>query len=149
MGEVLACVDFSDASELVVERAAHVAQALGDRLHVLHVAADEPTIAGYDKDDIATYRRSDRAEQLLQEHQGLRELAERLQAGGLEVVPLLEMGGTIDKINETAERIDAELIAVGSHGHGALHHVVLGSVSHALVKHATRPVLIVPIRPTG
>ena len=73
-------------------------------------------------------------------------IAKRLQADGLEVVPLLEMGATVDKILETAERIDAELIAVGSHSHRAVHDLVVGSVSKALLKRSTRTLLIVPLQ---
>ncbi len=146
MSEVLACVDLSDATEIVVEHAAKIAKGLGDRLHILHVAAEEPVIAGYDKDSMGVFTRDDRAHQLLDEHQGLRELSERLRSEGLEVMPLIEMGATLDQILEVADRIDAEVIAVGSHGHGGMHDLLVGSVSKALLKHSARPVLVVPVR---
>lgn len=38
----------------------------------------------------------------------------------------------------------AELLVVGSRGHGRLHHAVLGSVSEACVRLATCPVVIIP-----
>jgi nucleotide-binding universal stress UspA family protein len=144
MGDVLACIDFSDGSELVVDRAAAIAVGLGARMHLLHVAADEPALAGYDKESLGTFTRTDRARQLLDEHEGLRLQAERLEADGLDVIPLLEMGATVEQILAVAERIDAELIAVGSHGHGAMHHLLVGSVSELLLKSTTRPVLVVP-----
>jgi nucleotide-binding universal stress UspA family protein len=40
----------------------------------------------------------------------------------------------------------AAAIAVGSHGHSALHEILLGSVAMAVLHHAYRPVLIVPHR---
>src|SRR5579872_3148074 len=42
-----------------------------------------------------------------------------------------------------ANGIDAGLIVVGSRGHGALAGTVLGSVSHNLIRYATRPVVVV------
>ncbi len=39
---------------------------------------------------------------------------------------------------------DAELIVVGTHAHGALAELILGSVSHHVVKHARCPVVVVP-----
>jgi nucleotide-binding universal stress UspA family protein len=39
---------------------------------------------------------------------------------------------------------DADLLVVGSHGHGRLRHAVLGSVSEACVRLATCPVVVVP-----
>lgn len=38
----------------------------------------------------------------------------------------------------------ADLLVLGSHGHGRLFHAVLGSVSAACVRHANCPVLVVP-----
>jgi nucleotide-binding universal stress UspA family protein len=146
VGDVLACIDLSSASAVVVEKAAALAFGTGGRMHLLHVAADEPALAGYDKESLGALTREDRAEQLLAEHADLRAQAEALRRDGLEVVPLLEMGATVEQINAVADRIDADVIAVGSHGHGAVHHLVLGSVSTTLLKTTTRPVLVVPVR---
>lgn len=146
MREVLACVDFSDATDAVVAEAAELAHDRGGRIHVLHVAADEPVIAGYDKDDISPYTRHDRAGQLVDERRRLHEIADRLAADGLQAEPLVVMGPTIDKILEEAERIGAGEIVVGSHGHSGLRHLLLGNVAEALVKRSTRPVVIVPVR---
>lgn len=145
MREVLACVDLSDATDAVVAEAAELAHGRGGRVHLLHVAADEPVIAGYDKDPISPYTRDDRAGELLDEHGQLRDLAARLEAEGLEVEPLVVMGATIDKILEVADRIDAGHLVVGSHGRSGLHHLLTGSVTEALLKRSTRPVVVVPV----
>ncbi len=39
---------------------------------------------------------------------------------------------------------DAELIVVGTRAHGTLAEIVLGSVSHHVVRHARCPVVVVP-----
>src|SRR5436190_6887726 len=39
---------------------------------------------------------------------------------------------------------DADLLVLGSHGHGRLYHAVLGSVAEACVRAATCPVVVVP-----
>lgn len=39
---------------------------------------------------------------------------------------------------------DADLLVVGSHGHGRLHHAVLGSVSEACIRLSPCPVVVVP-----
>ena len=39
---------------------------------------------------------------------------------------------------------DAELIVVGTHARGALGELVLGSVSHHVVKNSRCPVVVVP-----
>ena len=145
MPDVLAALDFSDIAAPVLDAGAELATALGARLHLLHVAAEEPELAGYDKDDVATFTREDRARQLLDEHHDLRARADELTAGGLEVVPLLVMGSTVEVILEQAQRLDAAYIVAGTHGHGGLHHLLLGSVSEGLLKRTDRPVVLVPV----
>jgi nucleotide-binding universal stress UspA family protein len=57
-----------------------------------------------------------------------------------------EFGDTADlaaAIAGIAAGIDASMIVVGSRGRGAVAGAVLGSVSHNLIRWATRPVLIV------
>jgi nucleotide-binding universal stress UspA family protein len=49
---------------------------------------------------------------------------------------------------ETAEAFGADLIVVGSHGHGKLDRFLMGSVAQAVALHATCSVEIVR-RPTA
>jgi nucleotide-binding universal stress UspA family protein len=44
---------------------------------------------------------------------------------------------------------DADLLVLGSHGHGRLHHVALGSVSESCIREATCPVVVVPVPHPG
>ena len=50
---------------------------------------------------------------------------------------------------EEADRWKADLIVVGSHGYGAWHRFLLGSVSQAIVSHAKCSVEVVRIRNHG
>jgi nucleotide-binding universal stress UspA family protein len=45
----------------------------------------------------------------------------------------------------TRAAADADLLALGSHGHGRLHRAVLGSVSEECIRHAGCPVVVVPL----
>jgi nucleotide-binding universal stress UspA family protein len=146
VADVVAAVDFSDLTERVVAVAGSLAGALGDELHLVHVAAGEPELAGYDKEDLSSFTRDDRADQLTDEHARLRALAEPLITSGIDVVPLVVMGHTVDKLLEVAERTGSGLIVVGSHGHGGLHHLLVGSVTDALVRRSPAPVVVVPAR---
>ncbi len=52
--------------------------------------------------------------------------------------------GVWSKIIEVADEIDARLIVCGTRGRSPLRTALLGSVSHAVLTHAGRPVLIAP-----
>ncbi|NIR44172.1 MAG: universal stress protein [Gemmatimonadetes bacterium] len=48
------------------------------------------------------------------------------------------------EIVEAAETFDADLLVLGTHGHGFLHRMLLGSISQHVLRHAGRSCLLVP-----
>jgi len=66
----------------------------------------------------------------------------------LRVTPVLREGHPKDTILEEAERWGADLIVVGSHGHGAIKRLFLGSVSLAIATNAACSVEIVRVPPS-
>ena len=45
-----------------------------------------------------------------------------------------------------AEELQAGLIVVGTHGHGAVYDALIGSYSAGVIRKSKLPVLVVPIR---
>ena len=81
-----------------------------------------------------------------------REQAERALAATLDAVPVPDSVRVDQDVIEGAAGTSlaraaagADLLVVGSHGHGRLHHRVLGSVSEDCVRRATCPVVIIPV----
>ena len=72
----------------------------------------------------------------------LREATPALEAAGLSVEAELLRGRPSAAIVDDARRWGPDLIVVGSRGHGPVESAVLGSVSAAVVDHATCPVLV-------
>jgi nucleotide-binding universal stress UspA family protein len=62
---------------------------------------------------------------------------------GIEVQTELLRGNPVDEIVACADSIDADLIVIGSRGHGAIASAVLGSVSLGVLHESRRPVLVV------
>ena len=73
---------------------------------------------------------------------------ERAGRAGLIAEPRVrERGVTIwGTILEQAADVDASAIVLGSRGLTGLKSLLLGSVSHAVLQHADRPVIVVPSR---
>lgn len=53
-------------------------------------------------------------------------------------------GSIADAILSEADDLDAEAIVLGTRGLTGLKSLLLGSVSHGVVQHANRPVIVVP-----
>lgn len=144
---ILVALDFSDATPPVLRMAEQLASASGAELRLVHVAAPEPEFVGYQVDSPAL--RDTHAAAYREEHRRLQDLADEVRGRGVEARALLIQGPTVEKILEEAERLDASLVVVGSHGRGALARVLVGSVSEGLLRAGHRPVLVVPSRSTG
>lgn len=142
--EILVAVDFSAGTEHVLAVATRLAAPTGATIHLLHVAAPEPSFVGYDPPG-GPSDRDQRAEELHDEHQALQVLADAVHETGVTVKPLLVKGATLEVILGEADRLDADLIVVGSHGHGAVHRFLVGSTTDGLVRQSTLPVLVVPV----
>ena len=142
MNSVLVGVDFSPVHEMAVKTAAGLAKALNAELVLIHVASAEPDFVGYEPGPEVV--RESVAHVMRAHHRKLQEVESHLRNEGLKVRALMIQGGIADKLIEEAKKIGAEWMVLGSHGHGALHHALLGSVSHSVVKHAPCPVVIVP-----
>jgi nucleotide-binding universal stress UspA family protein len=54
-----------------------------------------------------------------------------------------EIGSPAQVILDSADNVSADLVVVGARGRGRLSEVVLGSVSHRVLMHGSRPTLIV------
>ncbi|MBU3700657.1 MAG: universal stress protein [Acidimicrobiia bacterium] len=143
---VIAAVDFSDVGDAVVHEGELLAGATGTRLHLVHVAAGEPVLAGYDKDDLSPFTRSARAGELTEEHGRLRLRAEASAADtGLDVHPLVLVGPAADTLLDAVDELRASHIVLGTHGHGGLHHLVFGSVAQEIVRRSPVPTVLVPV----
>lgn len=72
--------------------------------------------------------------------------AERARAAGLQAKGVaLPRGTTIaDTIMDEAADVSAQAIVLGTRGLTGVKSMMLGSVSHAVLHHADRPVLVVP-----
>ena len=71
--------------------------------------------------------------------------AEAIRNDGIEATALLIQGAIAERILREAKRLATDLIVMGTHGRGAMFNLVVGSVSHAVLRDTPIPVLLVPL----
>lgn len=147
MQNIIVPVDFSDQTDVVLQLAGQLGLAFGAHVWLLHVAAPEPEFIGYRPGPDSV--RDQVAKGLRAEHQQVQLLAKQLGSRGVEVTALAVQGPTVEKILAQMEKLDADLVIMGSHGHGAIYRTLLGSVSEGVLHDAACPVLIVPVKDRG
>lgn len=144
MQHLLVPIDFSAGTDRVVAAAARIARCKDSILHLLHVAPPEPDFIPYDAGPDVV--RDQVAEDLREEHREIQKWADRLVGDGFKAAARMVQGPTVDTILDWADRVEADCIVMGTHGHGALHRLVLGSISEGVLRKTQRPVLVVPAR---
>lgn len=145
--KLLVAIDLSDCTETIMKQVAVLSKSLSAQVWIIHNAEPEADILEFKVDPIAT--RDFLAKKFHQEHLEIQEIAENLRSEGVNATALLvHTGSTVKTIIEQAEKLDANIIVVGSHGRGAVYQLLLGSVSKGVVRKAKRPVLIIPTQKT-
>lgn len=145
MKTVLAPIDFSDSSRRVIDEAIQLARSIGGRLVLLNIVS--PTSAFPSEFDSTDARAAylARAEKI--SHDELAAMQRRLRDEGVtaHVVHLIAQPGP--GILEQAERLEADYVVMGSHGHGAFYELIVGGTASRVLKQAKCPVVIVPSNP--
>jgi nucleotide-binding universal stress UspA family protein len=54
-------------------------------------------------------------------------------------------GSPVARILAAADRINADLIVLGSHSKGVIKHAFLGSVAEKVLRKSKKPVLVIPL----
>lgn len=139
---ILVATDFGEASGAALAYGRELARTFGATLHVLHVA-----------DDVYVRLGGDAYMAVLPELQRDLEVAAQKQLDELLIdndpVPLpvksavLTSSATAAAIVQYARNLDIDLIVVGTHGRGAMAHLLMGSVAERVVRSASCPVLTV------
>jgi nucleotide-binding universal stress UspA family protein len=137
---ILIPTDFSDASREAMLYGAMLAEALGAKLHVMHVIPD-PLDLGWAVDKAYLPQLLERTERVARE-----QLASQLTPDEQRRCHphfVVETGAPASKIVDYATREHIDLIVIGTHGRGALEKLWVGSVTHAVLLKAPCPVVSV------
>lgn len=135
---VLAPVDFSDASLQALRHAKELALTYGAQINLLHAVEEVmyPSAYGLEMADVPGPEVIDRVEK------NLADLA-RDEIGYEHVVVDSTVGYAPSCILDYTEANDVDLIVIATHGRSGLERLLLGSVTERVVRQASVPVFVV------
>lgn len=154
--KILCCIAMSNATEEVMLRTLHEAEAHNATVNILHVI---PAFDAAMATPIASFMGDEKFQQLLDEHK-----EEAVAAIKKEIIELKDriivehLDESVDRIREIhvyegdpeleilhmAEKLEADMIVLGTHTKGITHYTFMGSVAKKVIKRTRVPVLVVP-----
>jgi len=152
MKQIVAAIDFSDATDRVIASAVEYQRAFNCKLLILHteppvsysITGEFPTLYSADTlsyeldlNEILLHRK-ERDQELMSE------IWEKLINENVHADTLLLEGVTVENLVRQAYNYHADLIVIGSHEHGKFYHFLFGSVRESLMKLSPCPILIIP-----
>jgi nucleotide-binding universal stress UspA family protein len=158
MKSILVAIDFSDTTVMVIDVARQLAKALNAEIHLVHVrqfrAAAAPGSLEYNLAGMAELAPMTGVPmagfepipvvESEDEKSNLVRLQTAIAQEGVKVTIHEPTGEVAEEILSQANAINADLILMGTHGHGAVYNLIVGSVTKGVLKRSTRPVLVVP-----
>ncbi|MGC9152287.1 MAG: universal stress protein [Vulcanisaeta sp.] len=140
ISKILLGYDGSKAGDKALDYAISIAKSFNAKLYILHVI---------EEGKIAIAPDSSMYPSLIEtmEKQGkdlVSRAVEKAKSSGVDAEGLLEVGAdAAETIINIANKLNVDLIIVGSRGLKGLTRFLLGSVSEKVVRYANRPVLVV------
>jgi nucleotide-binding universal stress UspA family protein len=137
---IVVATDFTEISDAAIQAALDLARPLHAKVTLVH-AYEIPVYGFPDGALVATSEIAARINEAAQS--ALDALVKRYSSAEVPVDAVLRVGPPHEEVHKVADDLDADLIAVGTHGRHGLARAILGSVAEHLMRTATRPVLAV------
>lgn len=144
MSTILVPLDWSELSAQALPYAGYLARLLGAEVRLLHIVAVGEQEALAAREYLGPGDEAAGAQQVeWYAATYLEEQAAPLRALGLVVHGEVVAGSPPEAIVAAADRCDAALVVMATHGRGGIGRRVVGSVAHEVLRTATRPLLAV------
>jgi nucleotide-binding universal stress UspA family protein len=139
---ILVATDFGEAADSALRYGRELAARFGATLHVLNVM-DDLFATGYAIEAYSAFVPEMQQAVETAARRRLRELLVDSDGSGPATTSAIRTGSPAYAIVDYAQEHGIDLIVMGTHGRGALAHVVMGSVAERVVRFAPCPVLTI------
>ena len=147
MKTIIAAVDFSNATPVILKMAIKFAKSFGAKLHLFHAVEQEPSysVYGFTPEEFPAMHVY-QEEAVRRAKRQLDELRAEVKVELPECVCEVLEGSPVKSLLDYAKQNQADLVVLGTHGHGVLASLLLGSVVEGVVRKAAFPTLVVPVK---
>ena len=143
MKNILVATDFGEAADNALVYGRELAQRFGATLHVLHVA-ENVYISAFGAETYASFAPDLQRDLEETAHNRLAEAIIDSDGSGPCTIPVVMTSSSpAFAIIDYAREHNIDLIIMGTHGRGALGHILMGSVAERVVRLAPCPVLTI------
>jgi len=142
---IVVAVDFSETCTDTIDAALELARGQQARVHLVHVVPDvlrSPGVVEAPGVDWAEVQRNFTEEARTR----LVDLAARCRCDPQRVTTSVIVGSPATEVLTYAAEHNAQVIVLGSHGHGIARRFMVGSVADKVLRQASCPVMLVPHR---
>jgi nucleotide-binding universal stress UspA family protein len=142
--QILIAVDLSESSELVIKKGIELAIKMEASVILSSVI---PMYVDYLQSQMSMVPTPWDEIYTAQKEAAIKEL--KLVQDKFPNIPIeiyVEVGNAKDVVIDKATKDKVDYIVVGTHGRTGFSHVVMGSTAEYIVRHATMPVMVVPMK---
>lgn len=143
MKKIIVPVDFSKHSEYAIETAAELAKQHNSELIIMHMLELSESIIS----TTSTQRNNETAFMLMVANKNFETFLDQPYLEGLTVTPMIKHHKVLKEVSEVAEKVNADLIVIGSRGHSEHDGIFTGSNTEKVVRYSETPVLVVKSKP--
>ena len=154
---ILAAIDLAASTDQILAATQDYAAAFSAKVYLVHVAEVGPTLGDHvamdlslDADTISgpelpiAVDREEEALRLRGKHRALQDLKARLSDAGIDATALLIEGATVEKLLLEIDRLEIDLVIIGSHAPSFLQDFLFGSTTKEVLRDAGCPVVVLP-----
>lgn len=147
MKTILVAVDLSPVSSKILKEAVVLAEDLSAKIILLHVIPPVSSAVPVGSSmEMVSVPLPLSAEEVAEVKSRLDQLVTSVVSPKVKIEAQVKEALPVEEIKHQVEVTGASLLIVGSHGHGGLYHLFNGSVVTELLKQASKPVLVVPVK---
>lgn len=140
---ILVPLDGSPLSESILPYVQSLAQALNAELVLQHVIV-RPVEAFSDPSETPLAPEASLEAEIRRESiRYLKGLCAKLEKAGVRATYLVREGSVTEKILEDAEIMQADMIAMSTHGRSGVQRLLMGSITEWMIKHSPVPVMVI------